>query len=94
MVAAARKRRVQPGEGGGEAGTIASGSGAGNARLVYDEVKEAGVVGALAEEAEASLDVCVAADVLCYISDLRPFLAAGLCVRAFMPVSAPYYREK
>ena len=44
--------------------------------LVYDEVKEADVIQALQGEAPGALDVVVAADVLCYLSDLHPFMVA------------------
>ena len=44
--------------------------------LVYDEVKEADVIQALQGEAPGALDLVVAADVLCYVSDLHPFMAA------------------
>jgi predicted TPR repeat methyltransferase len=35
------------------------------------------VCAALRDEAAGAVDLAVAADVLCYISDLHPFLAAG-----------------
>ena len=64
MVSAARTRRL-PSEEGREGG------------LVYDEVKECEVGQALRDEAAGGVDLVIAADVLCYISDLQPLMAAA-----------------
>ena len=42
---------------------------------------------ALRDEAAGAVDLAVAADVLCYISDLHPFLAAGAKKKIQKPVA-------
>jgi predicted TPR repeat methyltransferase len=41
------------------------------------------VCAALRDESAGAVDLAVAADVLCYISDLHPFLAAGAKKKIF-----------
>ena len=53
--------------------------------MVYDEVKESGATEALEVEDKGSVDVVVAADVLCYLADLQPWLAAAS--RALQPTN-------